>query len=68
MSVPHTKRHENSTIFRRDIEVFRADNHEVENAHWFGDCFISLLKVGLYFVMAGVAVLILDVFGVPILE
>lgn len=53
---------------KKDIEEFKANNHEVENAHWFGGCMISLLMIGLYFILALVAVIILDTFGFSILE
>ena len=53
---------------KKDTEVFKANNHVVENAHWFGGCLISLLMVGLYFFLAFLVVMVLMFLGIPIPE
>ena len=53
---------------KKDTEVFKANNHIVENAHWFGGCLISLLMVGLYFFLAFLVVMVLMFLGIPIPE
>jgi hypothetical protein len=50
---------------KKDIDAFKADSHEVINAHWFGGCLLSLAAIVVYFAMAIVIVLFLTLLGVP---
>ena len=51
---------------KKDIEAFKAGNHEVQNAHWFGGCLIGLVMAGLWFALAFVVTFFLTLIGVPI--
>ena len=51
---------------RKDIETFKANNREVQNAHWFGGCLIGLIMLGLFVALTFVVGVFMALVGVPI--
>ena len=54
----------------KDIEVFRAGDYAVQNAHWLGGCLIGVVALAFYLALAFVVGLflgvVLSLIGVPI--
>ena len=53
---------------RKDIAAFIANNHEVQNAHWFSGCLIGLVTIVLWIPLVFVVGFFLELLGVPIPE
>ncbi len=53
---------------KKDIVAFKASGHEVQNAHWLMGILISIVSLGLYFVLAFIVAVFMVFFNVPIPE
>lgn len=53
---------------KKDLEKFKENNEETQDAHWFGGCLIGFMMYGFYLFLLFLVFMFFDITGIPVVE